>query len=172
MKRTLLVLLVALVTLVGGCRASSHAQVATPSTLNARTDTIDILEAVWHAATSGHTRLRVPWLYLPQTDTGMVPMSSEVRAALGRRGIPASAREPTGDDTVVFRVRRWQSATSAASLVQVSSKWTTVLASGTRRCRTGSGNSESYQAVRTASGWAATLSGPVMHGDKVCVPIP
>jgi hypothetical protein len=94
-----------------------------------------------------------------------------VMAELVQLQVPASERRPIGDDTVVFRLTRWQT-DSAGVLVGFRSAWTTVLGTGARRCRTGSGNSEQFW-VRLQNGeWRAERVGPVIHGDEVCRPLP
>ena len=171
MKR--MVLFVVLVApLIVGCRPSRPSQGAIVPSVPARDDSVDILEAVWRAAASRYDGLRAVWFYLPsQTEPGMVTTSADIQAELAGRGIPASPRLPVGDDTVVFRVARWQSATSSTSLLQIDSRWTTGRTTSAGRCRTGFANTEWIQAARTVSGWTAVRTGPVRHGE-LCVPVP
>lgn len=166
MKTTLLLLSV----LLGGCRGGHAPHVDRAAVDAARRDTVEILEAVWRTATIGHSHMRAPWLYLPNADIAALTASDSVRGALSLRGIPASTRLPAGDDTVIFRVRRWAVDPSGMPLIEVHSSWTTMLGSGPQRCRTGSGNVESYRAFRTSLGWSAERTGPVEHGDSVCRP--
>ncbi len=153
--------------------SSTRTPCATAQSLTgARKDTVDILDAVWRVATPNHQKSRVPWLYVPAKDTGVVTVSDAVRSALEQQGVAASARRPTGDDTVVFRVTRWKVDTGGTMLLRLNSHWTAVLGSGVRRCRTGSGNSENYRVARSGAGWSAVRLNPVFHGDNVCVSIP
>ncbi|MGN6481331.1 hypothetical protein, partial [Luteibacter sp.] len=73
-----------------------------------RADSAAIVRAVWGAAVPpGAPRAgQVLWLWAPAAaDTARVlPLSAALRDALVRQGIPASARRPAGDDTVVFRL--------------------------------------------------------------------
>ena len=136
-------------------------------------DSADIVRAAWTLVTGGYGAHRVLWLYAPATaDTArVVPFSAAVRAALVGLGVPAAARRPSGDDTVVVRVIAWRDDAGGISL-QVASSWTVVLGAGTRRCRTGSGNHERIRVSRSAGAWTAVRDGPILHGDRVCVPIP
>jgi hypothetical protein len=132
-----------------------------------------ILHAAWKVATAGGHSGRALWFWAPasQDTSRALPISTALRAALVQLQVPASERRPIGDDTVVFRVTRWQP-DSAGVLVGLYSAWTTVLGTGARRCRTGSGNSEQFR-VRLENGeWRAERVGPVAHGDNICVPLP
>ena len=149
---------------------------ATPPTRRAaaapRSDSAAILHAAWQVATENRHPGRALWLWAPSAPDTVraVPLSPAVRGALVGRGIPASERRPAGDDTVVFRVTRWQ-ADSAGVLVELLSAWTTVLGAGARRCRKGSGNIEQFRVRRRGGEWRAEPAGPVAHGDNACAPL-
>lgn len=135
-------------------------------------DSIAIVRAVWEVVVSGHAGRRAAALWSPSsTDTfSVVALSPVVRNALMQSGVPVSAHRPVGDDTVVVRVRSWRTE-GGATLLEVESAWTTVLGSGARRCRAGSGNWELLRVTREARAWVAIREGPTMHGDRECAPI-
>lgn len=143
------------------------------SPLRERVDSAAILEAVWRQAVSTQSRLRATQLWVPTTaDTSRVlAMSAPLRRLLLDRGMPLTDRQTAGDDTVTFHIANWQNE-SGAILVEVHSSWTTVLGAAPRRCRTGSGNVEQFRVTSLSGTWTAVLTGPVMHGDRVCTPIP
>ena len=157
---------------LSACRTASGERQRTRSPLDARGDTVDAIAAVWRVAAPMHAGLRTTWLHVPTSDTGVVALSSDARAALVQQGVPASDRAPTGDDTVIYRIRKWESTPDGVWTLQLRSRWTTVRTAGPRPCRAGSGNVESYLVLRTAAGrWSAARSGPVIHGDNVCMPV-
>ena len=135
-------------------------------------DSAAILHAAWRAVTASYTAPRPLWLWAPSTrDTGdVLLLSPGLRAALVQRQIPAFARRPAGEDTIVFRLTQWQ-LDSAGVLLQFRSAWTTVLGSGERRCRTGSGNVEHFRVRWDKGEWKAARSGTVLHGDGLCRPV-
>jgi hypothetical protein len=135
--------------------------------VSARTDTVDVLEAVWRSATSGHHVSRVTLLYLPEADTANLTASAQVRRTLTQRGVRASTHLPVGHDTVVYRVRRWTQEQDGAQLLDVVSRWTTLISGDPSLCRS-AGNTETYRAHRGPSGWSAALAGPVAHGQGIC----
>jgi hypothetical protein len=167
------VLSVALLT-VGCSAAPRRAAVSQEAVVQA--DSAAIVRAVWAAATDGwraRAARQVLWLWAPSAadTTQVVPLSPAVRDALVRQGVPASARRPAGDDTVVMHLTAWQ-ADSGGVDVEVVSGWTVVLGSGSRRCRAGSGNVERFAVRRRGGGWAIERARPILHGDRVCAPIP
>jgi len=135
-------------------------------------DSAAILHAAWRAATASYGAHRPLWFWAPSTsDTGdVLLLSPVVRTALVQRQVPAFARHPAGDDTVVLRLTQWRP-DSAGVLLQFRSAWTTVLGSGERRCRTRSGNVEHFRVWWNNGQWKAELFGPVLHGDSMCRPI-
>jgi hypothetical protein len=148
---------------LAGCGATNPQRAGAPQ-MTARADTVDVLEAVWRSAASGHRVGRVTWLYLPEVDTAYLTASAQVRRTLTQRGVRASTHRPLGHDTVVYRVRRWTQEPGGAQVLDLVSRWTT-LVSG--QCRS-AGNSETYRVHRASSGWSAALAGPVAHGDGAC----
>lgn len=136
-------------------------------------DTVAMIAAAWEQTSAGHRGHRAALLRFPGlADTGrIVRLSPAVRAGLARRAIPVTERSVVGDDTVLFHVARFES-DSAGATVEMRSGWTTVLGAGARRCRTGSGNVERVVIRRTPTGWGAGVRGPIIHGDRVCAPIP
>jgi hypothetical protein len=155
-----------------GQAASQAASQAAGQAAVTAADSAALVQAAWAVVARGHGAGRVLWLWAPSAaDTArVVPLSGEVRAALTRLGVPASAHRPAGDDTVVVRLTAWR-ADAGGVLLEVESAWTTVLGTGPRRCRTGSGNHERIRVRRSAAAWAALRDGPVLHGDRVCAPI-
>ena len=137
-------------------------------------DSVAIVRAAWRTVTAGHASRQVLRLWSPLApDTvGLVPLSHTITDALIREGISVVARRLAGDDTVVFHIARWQSdPDSARVILEIRSAWTTVLGAGARACRTGSGNIEQLRVARRDGEWRSERRGPVMHGDKVCVPL-
>lgn len=136
-------------------------------------DSAAVVRAAWELSVGGHNERRAVWLWAPAPGDSAhgVALSPAVRAALARRNVPVSTRRPAGDDTVVFRLVDWR-ADADGILLQVESAWTTVLGSGARRCRTGSGNHERVRVARAAGAWTARWEGPSLHGDRVCLPLP
>jgi hypothetical protein len=140
----------------------------------AQQDSVEMLHAAWQIATSGHAGRRATSLYLPSSDTAAVTASEKVRSALTRRGVPAYTRRPAGDDTVVYQITRWASDSDGAPLIDLNSRWTTVLDYGGKHCRMASGNTESYRFLNASGKWSAERArgGIVRHGDAACRPIP
>lgn len=135
-------------------------------------DSVEVVRAFWRLALSQASVHDVLWLWTPvQADSESVAFSPEIQRSLAKHGIPASARRPTGDDTVVFRLVEWHEERGSVRL-RVSSFASTVLGSGIRRCRTGSGNSGNARVRRRGGQWEATPEGPGVHGTQVCRPIP
>jgi len=139
-------------------------------------DSIAIVRAVWEAATGAHAHAnsrRALWLWAPDAadSARVVPLSAPIRSALAQQGIPISPHRPAGDDTVVYRLVRWD-ADSAGVTVALGSAWTTILGSGARRCRARSGNGERFHLERRTAVWVVERVDPVAHGDAVCVPVP
>lgn len=160
------VLLIVLILTLATCRGPLPEQAA-GGVVQARTDTVAVLEAVWRAAAGMHPRGRVTWLYLPSADSAAFTTSRAIRDDLARRGVPASARLPTGHDTVVYRVRRWTRDAAGVPVLELSSGWTRASANAPGGCTT-AGNDETFRVSRTPSGWEAAHSGPVRHGDGYC----
>lgn len=154
--------------MLAGCRGPRAAS-APAGGVRSRADTVDVLEAVWRAPASAYTSAGVRWLYLPGVDTVAFTASDAVRAALARRGIPASARRPTGHDTVVYQVRRWTRDSMGRPLLAVSSQWTQASVHAPGGCIT-AGNSDAVRAYRTPAGWTAEPVGPGVHGVGYCRP--
>ena len=135
-------------------------------------DSAAVVRAAWELVVSGHVRRRVVRLWSPSsTDTSLAAaLSPSVRDALLQGGVPVSEHRPVGDDTVVVHLRSWR-VVGGATLLEVESAWTTVLRTGPRRCRTGSGNRELLRVTREARAWVALREGPSVHGDRACTPI-
>lgn len=135
-------------------------------------DSAAVVQAAWHHSADAHVPRRAVWLWTPPPGDTLrgVPLSPAVRRALAKAGVPVSDRRPAGDDTVVFRLVEWRSNAGGIRL-EVWSEWTTVLGTGARRCRTGSGNRSGVQVQRVAGAWVAMWDGPQLHGDRVCNPI-
>jgi hypothetical protein len=136
-------------------------------------DSVQVIHAAWRAASDGHAPRRavVLWSASP-SDTGQaVRLSSALRDSLARMGVRLESRQMVGDDTVHFRLTKWER-DSLGDVLEFRSSWSTILGSGARACRTGSGNVERFRVLRVNRGWMATRSGPVIHGDRACVPIP
>jgi len=142
-------------------------QAPTPS------DSAQIIRSVWNAASPFHARLRAAVLWSPtEQDTGrFVRMSPMLRQILAQAGVPLERRRTVGDDTVVFHLTKWI-ADSSDAVIELQSGWTTVLGRASRPCRTGSGNVEHFRVRLRNDAWTATLEGPVIHGDRACLPIP
>lgn len=164
-------LLFATFVILGGCAkrtAEASHTVQTPR------DSAQIIGAAWRAASELHMALR-PAVFWSSSgaDTGrFVPMSAYLQRMLVEAGVPLEPRVTTGDDTVVFRLTSWARESSSA-LLELRSTWTTVLRAGSPRpCRTGSINVERFRVRRRGNAWTAERDGPVLHGDKECVPIP
>jgi hypothetical protein len=136
-------------------------------------DTVAIVRAVWESMpmTSSHTLDPAPWLWTPTTRDSIVAirLSDAVVKALAQQGLPASTRRPRGDDTVVFHITKLKNGGRVE--LQLVSEWTTVLGTGSRRCRTGGGDVADFRVTRTSTGWTAKVL-TVEVGDDVCVPIP
>lgn len=169
MRRTPLLILLAAG--LHACRSVAPASATHDRGALTLRDTVSVLAAFWHTAAAGHEGRRATALHLPEVGAGFIT-SEAVRVALRQRGVPASERPPAGDDTVVFRLREWSADSGGGVRLDVSSAWTTVLGTGSRRCRTGSGNVENYRVAPSSAGWFAELVGPVTHGARACVPIP
>lgn len=139
-----------------------------------RGDSAAIIRHAWKTVASGYTRFKpgelALWTPSKPDSAHTVPLSPALGAQLVQQGVPASARRPAGDDTVVFVVTKWQP-DSAGVVLEFRSRWTTVLGSGSRRCRTSSGNVERVRVRRRGDAWTAEALMPVMHGDTVCKPI-
>lgn len=152
---------------LAGCGAVDQHRPGGPG-FTARADTVDVLEAVWRSAAAGHQQLgRVAWLHLPERDSAYVTASAHVRRNLTQRGVQTSTRLPAGHDTVVYRVRRWTPEPGGTHLLELVSRWTTLVSGDRSQCRS-AGNVETYRAHRGSSGWSAGLAGPVAHGDGPC----
>jgi hypothetical protein len=137
-------------------------------------DSVAIVRAAWRTVTAGHASHRAVRLLSPRArDTvGIVPLSPAVIDGLVRGGISIVSRRQAGDDTVVFQITRWQSDPDSRQVVlEIRSSWTTVLGTGARACRTGSGNVEHLRVSYGDGEWRSEQRGPVMHGDNVCVPL-
>jgi hypothetical protein len=137
-------------------------------------DSVAIVRAVWRTVTAGHASHRAVRLLSPlaRDTVGIVPLSPTIIDRLVRGGISIVPRRQAGDDTVVFRITRWESdPDSRRVILEIRSSWTTVLGTGARACRTGSGNVEQLRVSYRAGEWTSEQRGPVMHGDNVCVPL-
>lgn len=146
----------------------------TQTSVQARTvsDSVQIFHAAWRVATDGHLGRRALVLWAPvPTDTGaVVRLSPQIHDSLAHLGVALEARREVGDDTVHIRITKWER-DSIGDVLEFRSSWTTILRSGTRVCRTGSGNVERFR-VRYLNGrWTAERVGPIIHGDRECVPI-
>jgi hypothetical protein len=158
----------------GACPAQGSRTPTVASSQLTSSDTVAIVRAAWRIVTAGHASRRVLRLWSPLApDTvGVVPLSRTVTDALTREGISVVARRLAGDDTVVLHIARWQlDPDSARVILEIRSAWTTVLGAGARACRTGSGNIEQLRVTRRNGEWRSEPRGPVMHGDKACVPL-
>jgi hypothetical protein len=136
-------------------------------------DSIAIVRAAWRTVTAGHPSDRALRLWSPPARgmVRMVRLSRTVIDSLVRGGISVVPRRQAGDDTVVFQITRWQSDSDTRRVVlEIRSSWTTVLGTGARACRTGSGNVERIPVSYRNGQWRSEPRGPVMHGDKVCIP--
>ena len=137
-------------------------------------DSVAIVRAAWRTVTAGHASRRAVRLWSPPArDTvGIFPLSPTIIDGLVRGGISVVQRRQAGDDTVVFQITRWQSdPDSRRVILEIRSSWTTVLGTGARACRTGSGNVEQLRVSYRNGEWTSEQRGPVMHGDNVCVPL-
>lgn len=139
----------------------------------AAADSAHVVRAAWVAAAEGHRTMRAAVLWIPsESDTGrFVPLSPAVRELLVQSGVPIETRRVVGDDTVVFHVASWRR-DSSVQVVELRSSWSTILRGGARACRTGSGNVERFRVRESGNTWTAYRVGPVIHGDRECVPIP
>ncbi len=134
-------------------------------------DSVEVVRAFWRLATSSAQARDVAWLWTPsQADSESVAISPAIRLSVTTQGVPASARRPVGDDTVVFRISEWRDDSGGVRLVMASFR-STVLGSGARRCRTISGNSGSVRVRRIRGRWEANWDGPGVHGAQVCRPV-
>ena len=146
-------------------------RLAGQGSLSAR-DSVEVVRAFWRLASSQASVHDVIWLWTPvQADSESVAFSSAIQKSLATHGVPASTHRPVGDDTVVFRLVEWREERGSVRL-RMSSFASTVLGSGTRRCRTGSGNSGSARVRRKGKQWEASWEGPGIHGTQACRPIP
>lgn len=146
-------------------------RVAGQGSLSAR-DSVEVVRAFWRLASSQASVHDVVWLWTPeQADSESVAFSAATRMSITAYGVPASAHRPVGDDTVVFRLVEWHEEQGSVQL-RMSSFVSTVLGSGTRRCRTGSGNSGNARVRRKGGQWEASWEGPGIHGTQACRPIP
>ncbi len=137
---------------------------------NAR-DSVEVVRAFWRLAASLAPIRDVAWLWTPiEADSESVAFSPAIQASLAAQGVPASARRPVGDDTVVFRLVEWHDERGTVRL-HMDSFASTVLGTGARRCRTGSGNSGRVRVRRTRGQWEASWEGPGVRGAQVCRPI-
>ena len=137
-------------------------------------DSVAIVRAAWRTVTAGHASRRAVrlWSPLARDTVGIVPLSRTIIDGLVRGGISVVPRRQAGDDTVVFQITRWQSdPDSGRVILEIRSSWTTVLGTGARACRTGSGNVEQLPVSYRDGQWRSEQRGPVMHGDNVCVPL-
>jgi hypothetical protein len=137
-------------------------------------DSVAILRAAWRTVTAGHTSRRAVrlWSPLARDTVRIVLLSRAIIDGLVRGGISVVPRRQAGDDTVVFQITRWQSdPDSRRVILEIRSSWTTVLGTGARACRTGSGNVEQIRVSYRDGEWTSEQRGPVMHGDNVCVPL-
>lgn len=137
-------------------------------------DSAAIIRQAWKTVSIGYTRFSpgelVLWAPANPDSAHTVPLSPALGAALAQEGVPVSAHRPAGDDTVAFVITQWQP-DSAGAVLEFRSRWTTVLGSGSRTCRTSSGNVERVRVRRQGDAWTAEALMPVMHGDTVCEPI-
>ena len=137
-------------------------------------DSIAIVRAAWRTVTAGHASRRAVRLWSPlvRDTVPIVPLSRTIIDSLIRGGISVVPRQQAGDDTVVFQITRWQAdPRSRRVILEIRSSWTTVLDTGVRACRTGSGNVEQLRVSYRDGQWRSEQRGPVMHGDNVCVPL-
>ena len=159
---------------LGGCRGARRAP-APASVMRSRTDTADVLEAVWRVPVRADTGGGVRWLYLPGADSGAdsaadsaaATVSDAVRAALASRCLPVSARRPAGDDTVVYRIDRWTRDAAGHPVLSVSSRWTR-MSTGTPSICMLAGNAKTCRGRRTQDGWKAERTAPGTHGVGYC----
>src|SRR5690606_2339145 len=96
-------------------------------------DSVQIFHAAWRAATDGHfgRRALVLWALAP-TDTGaVVRLSLQIHDSLARLGVAMEARREFGDDTVHFRITKWER-DSIGDLLELRSSWSTILRPGRR----------------------------------------
>jgi hypothetical protein len=157
--------LIASVLTVAGCRGVRPAP-GPAGVARARADTVGVLEAVWRVPAGPMTFGSIEWLYLPDADPAALTVSEAVRAALARRGVPASARRPAGHDTVVHQVRRWSRDVRGDPVLAFSSSWTRMTTGVPSLCATG-GNEETYRARRSRAGWKAERIGPILHATDI-----
>lgn len=136
-------------------------------------DSVAIVRAAWGTVTAGHASRRAVRLWSPLArDTRIVPLSRTIIDRLVRGGISVVPRQRAGDDTVVFQITRWKSdPDSRRAVLEIHSSWTTVLGTGARACRAGSGNIEQLAVSYRDGQWRSEPRGPVMHGDNACVPL-
>ena len=137
-------------------------------------DSVAIVRAAWRTVTASHASHRAVrlWSPLARGTVGIVPLSRSIIDGLVRGGISVVPRRQAGDDTVVFQITRWQSDPhSRRVILEINSSWTTVLGTGARACRTGSGNVEHLRVSYRNGEWTSERWGPMMHGDNVCVPL-
>ena len=149
-----------------GCRGAPSA-LTTAGVVRSRTDTTDVLEAVWRVPAHPNSGGRVRWLYLPSDDTTGITVSAAVRAALVARGVPASVHFPALHDTVVYQLRGWTRDSAGFPVLKISSRWTHMSTTVPGICMSG-GNVETYSVHRTRAGWQAERIEPVLHGDGYC----
>jgi len=170
--RILAICSVALSVCAGQVGAQGIASATSDSKMTASDSAAVVLEA-WRALMSEYDAPRVAWLWTPSNrDTSQViPFGAGVTNALVQEGVPASSRRPLGRDTAVFRLTDWKAKTGREQVkLKVVSELTTVLGSGTQRCRTRSGNVQHVLVTRSGGSWKAERVGPVLVGDGVCKP--
>jgi hypothetical protein len=156
------------------CLTPTPRTVGTSGSQITPSDSVAVLHAAWQALTSERRARRVLWLWAPSVPdtTGVIPLTAGITNALAQLRIPASTRRPAGDDTVVFTVTEWTGEFQKGRVeLEFRSRWTTVLGSGARPCRTGSVNIERVQVMLSDGRWKAERMEPVMHGDDICVPL-
>ena len=137
-------------------------------------DSVAIVRAAWGTVTAGHASRRVVRLWSPpiRDTVRIVPLSRTIIDGLVRGGISVVPRQQAGDDTVVFQITHWKSDPDSRRVVlDIHSSWTTILGTGARACRAGSGNIEQLAVSYRDGQWRSEQRGPVMHGDNACVPL-
>jgi len=137
-------------------------------------DSVAIVRAAWRTVTASHASRRAVrlWSPLARDTVRIVLLSRTIIDGLVRGGISVVPRRQAGDDTVVFQITRWQSdPDSRRVILEINSSWTTVLGTGARACRTGSGNVEHLRVSYRNGEWISEQRRPVLHGDNVCVPL-